>query len=473
MTKSFIEFKVGTPCLHPSHRPDTSLKVTLRRYSNGMAMYDSGLFDSMECHQETRIEEKRRIAEWAETRTGSERVLALEGGIGHGKTALCQYAARELKSKGRLGGTYFFHPQYTLSPDDFVNVPATLAYGLSMNFPPFIGSIDKCLLGYSSAAHSCDSFRARWDRLLLRPLETLMQQQPSLADHGRYLMIIDGIDAYDSEKGWSVLLDCIHSICKTGAPILWLLSFRRECLNSVISCHELSTQNLISPNPVGLMWTETVAKETTAYIKDYLHRATLSMPPNSPPLTLSEESLEDLVQWATGQFTYLVRAMAYIARPNKDPNVRWKKLRHNRKTQQKVMADLNAFYCSAAKAIFKRAGKLESISRLVLLHFRQNGNEPSTPASIADFWRIDRAKVELAVNPLRGAFLWTEGECVYLSCMSIVDWMSTKAWVWGIHRYDNLSEWMDRRDILNLADKVVAITTRVFGKGNQGDANAL
>ncbi|KAF8652598.1 hypothetical protein AX16_004318 [Volvariella volvacea WC 439] len=389
--------------------PYDPIPVRLQTIINYRAMYYSEALSDFRCLHGTRTNHQNDIIMWVQG--GDGKVFLLDGPIGMGKTALCQSTAGQLQ--GTLcGGTYFINPSNLT--DDFLMMPVTLAYGLSKNFPLFGQRVNKLLQCVTNAEYSKAHFEARWGMTLEQPFQVLMAE--NIRPNTHYLMVIDGLDAWATDRHSLLLLKCILKMCDMQAPLLWLLSFRSGRLNGVISEHQLKRRGFISPVSITLCNDSATMADIRLYAEECLQRASydayLPVRPASglPDQTvLASASLEDLVTKADGQFLFIALSMKFVANPYRDPNKQYAILCSDRGVQAEVYKEMDNLYYSVMKIALDASSNAELL-RILLYHLLYKESHGSSLRAVADLWNVDVTELGVAIVPLWHGVLVYDGQ---------------------------------------------------------------
>ncbi|KAF8652831.1 hypothetical protein AX16_004131 [Volvariella volvacea WC 439] len=380
-----------------------AVPTSLQAIVNWDAMWCSQALSHINCHHNTRNNYRRRIINWF--KEGCGEILLLRGPIGVGKTALCSSIAQEFEDT-LCGGTYFIQPNSN-PEDDLLKMPATLAMGLSRNFQQYGKIAKRYLSNVGSDYYLGGSSRERWRVSLLLPLRDAIQECGSRPEK-RYLMIIDGIDAWECKKRWIELFGCIRMFCEDAQlPLAWIISFRSSVpIKGILMKHEINS--FISSNEIVLANDDEAATDIQHYVDYHLNAVTYETyaPPSGSrdQSIFSDKSLRDLMDRANGQFAFVDDSIEFIANPFRNPDEQYQVLCTDESIQVVAYERLDRLYYSAVQSAMQGSSDA-TLLRRILHHLIYKEPAGSSIQAIAESCGFSPRDLHVAVLPLVGSII--------------------------------------------------------------------
>ncbi|KAJ2923765.1 hypothetical protein H1R20_g13328, partial [Candolleomyces eurysporus] len=301
------------------------------------ALHDSSArYDAPKCDEDTRIEVTGEIMEWIQKRDAPQRLLCMTGAAGAGKSAVQQTIAERCKKSGILSAALFCSSTDPTRNTIAFIVP-TIAYQIGLKHHGFRSSV--------SAAVKHDpnifslSLQSQMDVLIVRPFESLQRSHGLDINTFPYVILIDGLD------------ECIGKHNTTSQPPLAEPDDRRqaedrqaELLAAIKHCivdSNLPFRVFIASRPE---WAIRTALKPGGHLRQVAYHIELSDKYDASgdmrrylqrrfkdiglqigdPQWFSEDTIQTLVQAASGQFIYVATVYKYITERRGSPVERLK-----------------------------------------------------------------------------------------------------------------------------------------------------
>ncbi|KAF9522223.1 hypothetical protein CPB83DRAFT_899820 [Crepidotus variabilis] len=279
-----------------------------------MAKYaGSGHQDPSTCLEGTRITALEEINEWKRKTVQEDKadMMWLTGSAGSGKTAIAQTVYERFKTEGLLVvQTAFFRSTGCTNPKF---LPLSIAYQLAeANFS--LGAFIEAVLQTSPAVVDAP-VDVQLRRLVLGPISEAASLLPIV------YVILDGLDECGVEDQQIEILQLIQAIItEQHLPIRFLIASRPESwIRTTLSSPSapplltvILNRDEEADSDIRLYY-ET---EFTKMRNDPRHVHSMPSVPSPWPST---DNIEQLVEWASGQFIYAKTVIGFVGEPGHSP----------------------------------------------------------------------------------------------------------------------------------------------------------
>ncbi|KAM6499305.1 hypothetical protein JOM56_004813 [Amanita muscaria] len=199
----------------------------LERFVSFAALHDSAEQDpDRRCHPGTRKTVLRRLRDWFDNQSATDRIIWLHGPAGAGKSAIAQTIADEYKERG-LAATFFFY-RSDAERNDGNRLFPTIAWQLAFSIPAIKDVVVHALDRTPHLPRK--DIESQFEQLVAHPfqaLDSIASRMPQFAP----VVIIDGVDECSNEKLQRRILTIIGNAIKNcSVPLRFLICSRPEAL---------------------------------------------------------------------------------------------------------------------------------------------------------------------------------------------------------------------------------------------------
>ncbi|KAK6355839.1 hypothetical protein TWF718_000220 [Orbilia javanica] len=349
-----------------------------------------------ECLPGTRIELRKRIADWAGApRGGGECIFWLSGAAGTGKSTISRTTAKEFKEKGQLAASFFFR-RGEKDRGGAARLFTTLASQLANN----IADVRRCVQKAIEADPSIPKMNIgeQFNKLILEPLSEL-RDSGAQSQYSRILIVIDALDECDHEKDQQLIVTLLSQLSGikhidirvflTSRPELPIrIGFKSLCegIHQNVILHEVAGTD----RDIGILL-------NTEFSNIQESR---SLPPDWP----GAEVIQKLVQIAVPLFIFAATVCRFIADENWDPQEQVK-LVMKYQTDLNEDMDVEKTYLPILRRLVENQNSISQRERLAM-EFRTivgaivNLASPLSIPSLARFVSIPEGTIDLRLKKL-------------------------------------------------------------------------
>lgn len=190
----------------------------------GAALDSSDRDPPPRCHPETRLSIINRTQCFITNCNGSRRMRWIVGPAGVGKSAIMQTLAEittDATDDVVLGASIFFSIN---GRNDGTKAITTLAYQFAVNYFPYREFVEEAMTRDPSLLGK--SMTAQFNKFIVEPF---VRRLPRPC-HGRFLIVIDGLDECNTHHSQCELLSLISDFCMKypASPLVWVVASRPE-----------------------------------------------------------------------------------------------------------------------------------------------------------------------------------------------------------------------------------------------------
>ncbi|KIL62508.1 hypothetical protein M378DRAFT_55148, partial [Amanita muscaria Koide BX008] len=177
------------------------------------------------CHPGTRQNVLRRMKDWINDPSSTERIFWVHGPAGAGKSAIAQTIAQSC-GRQKVPATFFFFKSDASRNDGTVLFP-TLAYQLAFSIPAIKDHIAQSL--HERPDLPTKSVETQFEHLIALPFRSLREAASAQLSPLAPVIIIDGVDECADERLQQRFLTIIGNIVKDRSfPFRFLICSRPE-----------------------------------------------------------------------------------------------------------------------------------------------------------------------------------------------------------------------------------------------------
>jgi hypothetical protein len=257
--------------------------------------------------ENTRVEVLANLVEWSSD-PKSPSIYWLSGMAGTGKTSIAWSFCHTLKSKRRLGGSFFCSRNGSAERSDATRIIPTLARLLAIRDGVFAAALKKQLDDDPDVAHK--SIDMQVGHLLQTPLAAL--PHPNLSP---MILVVDALDECSGQDATADVLRALIAF-SPGLPVKFFVTSRPErhiretrisdpAMHRILKLHEI--KYTIVDADIRLYLEKSLTQQTSPY-----------------NVNLSSADVEKLAELAKGLFIFASTAIKYICGGN--PRERFEKL---------------------------------------------------------------------------------------------------------------------------------------------------
>jgi hypothetical protein len=190
--------------LHSALILDIDQKIDLAKLPIAQgASFDSHMDEhNARCLENTRVELRRHIAEWAKDRNGKP-IFWLNGMAGTGKSTIARTIAQSFADKGHLGASFFFKK----GEGDRGNATrffTTIATDLMVHIPRLILGIRKAIDADPNISEK--ALKDQFEKLILQPLSEIQHAPPQTLE---LVIVLDALDECEREEDIRAILQLL------------------------------------------------------------------------------------------------------------------------------------------------------------------------------------------------------------------------------------------------------------------------
>ncbi|KAK6514971.1 hypothetical protein TWF506_007329 [Arthrobotrys conoides] len=347
-----------------------------------------------ECLPGTRIELRKRIAEWADApRSSGECIFWLSGVAGTGKSTISRTIARELRGKGQLAASFFFR-RGEKDRGGAARLFTTLASQIANTRSDVRRNIQKAIEvdpGISNMGPG-----EQFSKLILQPLRSL-ENTGRQSQHSKVVIVIDALDECDEEKDQQLIISLLSQLKEvkqidvriflTSRPELPIrLGFKdlSKGIHRNVILHEVSGTD----RDIGILLNDEFSKI----------RKVRCLPSDWP----GQDVIQKLVEIAVPLFIFAATACRFIADENWDPQEQVKLVMEY---QTELSGDVEKTYTPVLRRLIENQNsvtlksKLESEFRLIVGAIVNLASPLSIP-SLAQLLSVSEGTIDLRLKKL-------------------------------------------------------------------------
>ncbi|KAJ2916577.1 hypothetical protein MD484_g3858, partial [Candolleomyces efflorescens] len=302
------------------------------------ALHDSSArYDAPKCDEDTRVEVTQEIMDWIQNREGLQRMLCMTGAAGSGKSALLQTIAERCTPSGILSAA-FFCSSADPTRNTVSSIVPTIAYQVGLKHHAFRSAVAAAVIHDPNIFSR--SLQSQIDVLIVHPFEGLRRNQRLDNNTFPYLILIDGLDECIGTSDTTLhpmpadVDDRRHQAEDRQAELL--TAIKNSMLNNnlpfrvfIASRPEWAIRTALGPGGylrqvayhIALSDKYDATEDMRRYLRRRLEDIGLQIGDSQ---WFSEDTIETLVQAASGQFVYVATVYKYISERRSSPTERLK-----------------------------------------------------------------------------------------------------------------------------------------------------
>jgi hypothetical protein len=273
------------------------------------------------CLEDTRVDVRRQIAEWAEDPHGKS-IFWLNGMAGTGKSTISRTVAQFFEEKGQLGASFFFKR----GEGDRGNASrffTTIAAQLAIKVPNLVPSIAKAIEIDPTISEKV--LKEQFEKLVLQPLSE-MPYAPSAAS--ALIIVIDALDECERERDVGTILRLLAQAKDVRSVRLRIFTTSRPELPIRLGFAEMSEdthQDLV----LHEIPKATIEDDIFTYLRHEFARIRAEHSKRRPQYLLppdwpGDANIQALVKIAVPLFIFASTMCRFVADPRWDPKKRLK-----------------------------------------------------------------------------------------------------------------------------------------------------
>ncbi|KAL2827985.1 quinon protein alcohol dehydrogenase-like superfamily [Aspergillus cavernicola] len=288
---------------------DSASEAVLSRLPGAQGAFYDSFADQHEdkCLDGTREEILATVKDWG--RSQDKCIFWLSGMAGTGKSTIARTVARDFKTKGILGATFFFKRGETDRGSALKLFP-TVVRQLVVQIPQLIPGIQRAMKSDPTLGER--SLREQFNKLLLQPLLDIKQQQVTTTA----VIIIDALDECENGKDVKTILSLLPQVRKSTSVHLQVFLTSRPDLHNSMGFHQIDRADY-----QGIVLQEENEKQTKDDIKLFLE-AKFSKIRTERALSLTwpgEEKVDRITELASPLFIAAATIYLFVADQNWNP----------------------------------------------------------------------------------------------------------------------------------------------------------
>ncbi|KAM6496463.1 hypothetical protein JOM56_009169, partial [Amanita muscaria] len=265
------------------------------------AQFDSSAQDpDRQCHPGTRQNVLKRLRDWFDNPSSTERIFWLYGPAGAGKSAIAQTIART-HARPKVAASFFFF-RSDVNRNDGNRLFTTLAYQLALSMPEIRDHIAHSLSERPDLPRT--SVETQFEQLLLAPavIVDIIKKYQELAP----VIIIDGVDECTDEKIQRLFLKVIgDAVADDRFPLRFLIVSRPE-VHIEQTIRRFQTPILA----IDLADLNDANRDIEKYLVDEFSR--IASEQGLDPTWPGQEIIDDIIYKSSGNFIFASLVIRFV-----------------------------------------------------------------------------------------------------------------------------------------------------------------
>ncbi|KIL56000.1 hypothetical protein M378DRAFT_53118, partial [Amanita muscaria Koide BX008] len=269
------------------------------------AQFDSSAQDpDRQCHPGTRQNVLKRLRDWFDNPSSTERIFWLYGPAGAGKSAIAQTIART-HARPKVAASFFFF-RSDVNRNDGNRLFTTLAYQLALSMPEIRDHVAHSLFKRPDLPRT--SVETQFEQLLLAPavIVDIIKKYQELAP----VIIIDGVDECTDEKIQRQFLKVIgDAVADDRFPLRFLIVSRPE-VHIEQTIRRFQTPILA----IDLADLNDANRDIEKYLVDEFSR--IASEQVLDPTWPGQEIIDDIIYKSSGNFIFASLVIRFVGDPD-------------------------------------------------------------------------------------------------------------------------------------------------------------